>query len=228
MKKYYLVVLLCVTFAINAQNGAPKAFGKRGFLEFGVSTLFLQPSDGASRSFFGPGFYAGGYVTKNSCVGVEANLNFLISKQEEVGMYSYPSRFFYDKREVGTVTKTYNVFPILGTWALSLDLSEKVRFNVGPVLGTTLFQSYHALHERNSTTSNLPFFEDSDNLPDITKAAFSYGGEAAFLFKLKEGVVGNTYLGVRYKYIRNTGPAFDEEKLAGTMHQVKLIINLTW
>jgi hypothetical protein len=236
MKNLLFCILICVTFAVGAQNYTSNTIEKKGFLEFGPSALLLQPSDGDMRSFFGIGISGGGYVTKYSYVGIEANLNFLISKGEEVGTYEYQSPTFYNVVNRGTVAKTFNVFPILGTWALSLDFSEKVRFNVGPVLGTTIFHSYHDFIEHPPTSSNLPELGegvvymggDYPDLPKITKATFNYGGEASFLFRLRDGMSGDTYLGVRYKYIRNTGPTFEEGNMAGTMHQIKLMLNYTW
>ena len=225
MKKLLFNALICTTFAFNSQNVTTQTIEKSGFLEMGLSTLLLQPSDRDLMSFFGIGFSGGKYVTKYSYVGFEANLNFLISKQEEIGTFQYTAVYVNGSTtRTGTITKAYNVFPILGTWSLALNLSEKVQFNVGPVLGTTLFHFYPQFNP----SPNDERIHNKPEIPEKTKAAFSYGGEGGLLFRLWEGEMGDTYLGVRYKYLRNTGTTFDEDKFGGINHQIKLVLNLTW
>jgi len=228
MKNLLFIILICAAFAVEAQNGNAEKALKKGFIEIGVPTLFLKPTDGDLKSFLGLGISGGKYVTKNSYVGLGVNLNILLSNPEEIGTYTY-STCNCGTTYQGTVGKNYNVIPVLATWALSLDLSENVHFNAGPVVGTSFVHSYYDFRQKKPKSSSLPDMTELEkDRPKQTKNTFTYGAEVGLLFKAWEGFMGDNFIGLRYKYLRNTGPTFDGENLMGAMNQGMIVINCTW
>ena len=192
---------------------------RKGFFEMGApSFLLLKPSDSDLMTFFGMSIAAGGYVANNSYVGVEIGVHGLTSKEKEVGSFEYTKQVGTQTpthHTDGTITQTYYAFPFLGTWAYAHALSPRVQFCIGPVAGTTLFSSTYRFS---------PSVDNTPKMPKETKAAFNFGGETGFNCSFNE----NLTFGTRYRFLMNKGASFEDDKLGGTMHQIKLFIGITF
>jgi len=217
MKNVFIIALICTTLAANAQNN----LDKKGYLEIGFSTLLLQPSEGDLKPFVGISLNGGGFVSPNSYFGAEIGICGLVSEDKVVGTFTYTYKGDSKTYTDGKITLGYNAIPILGMWAYAPDVARKVSLNIGPILGTTIFQTVYRF---------TPTVENKPKMERQSKAAFCFGGEFAILFK----TVSNASFGVIYRLLGNTETvinpvsAFGGDHFGGIKHQIKLAINVTF
>lgn len=220
MKKMLSICLLLacvatVTCAQSVQNNSTRKW----FAEIGFSTLLLKPSDGAVMPFVGVALSGGKYVFKNSYVGAE--FDFCDGTNgKEVGTFDYTKTINNGSPTYhtdGVIKLNYSATSILGFWDYAPAFSTKLHFNVGPVVGMTVFRSKYKFD---------PAVDNAPKMPSQTKLAFDYGGEIGLMYDVSEKIVV-TAVGLRYRFLENSVAAFDNNNLQGMTHQISLVLNCT-
>jgi hypothetical protein len=223
MKKLLLIGIFASVASILCVQSQTNERLRKGYLEFGLSSFLLQPSDGEFIPFIGMAFGGGGYISKNSYVGGEIGIVIQASEGEQVGTFTYTSTNTLlgqtTTHHDGKITRQFTAVPILGLWAYDVRLSDKVYFNVGPVLGTTIFTESFRFEP---SVSNTP------EMPKTRKTAFNFGGEIGLKFDLSDNIVSQYGIGLKYRLLKNIGADFNAVDMNGIAHRIGFSIYYVW
>jgi hypothetical protein len=195
---------------------------KRGFFELGATAPLVQPSGGGGlQSYIGFTMSGGKYLGKNNYAGLEVSFcGIMNGKQVGTFDYTITSNGTSTYHTDGKINENYSVYPILLFWNYAPDLSPRLTFNVGPVVGMSFF---HFSYKFNPSVDNAP------KMPTDTKTAFNYGGEIGLMYRVTNNEMpAKINVGLRYKLLENSDANIGNVQLGGLMHQISLVLNFTF